>query len=144
MTIHVLNGPQPRPARHPRAGRLRRHHYAELAALCERTGRELGLEVEVRQTDDEARDAGLAARGGRRRSPGGDEPRRLDALLLRAARRLARSCNAPWSRCTSPTPRPRGVPAPLGVSAVATGVIAGLGVDGYLLALGWLAQQGVK
>ena len=30
------------------------------------------------------------------------------------------------------------------VSAVADGVIAGLGVSGYILALGWLAQQGVK
>ena len=30
------------------------------------------------------------------------------------------------------------------VSAVADGVIAGLGVSGYILALGWLAQQGVQ
>ncbi len=30
------------------------------------------------------------------------------------------------------------------VSGVADGVIAGLGVSGYILALGWLAQQGVK
>jgi 3-dehydroquinate dehydratase II len=27
---------------------------------------------------------------------------------------------------------------------VADGVIAGLGISGYVLALGWLAQQGVK
>ena len=30
------------------------------------------------------------------------------------------------------------------VSGVADGVIAGLGISGYVLALGWLAQQGVK
>ena len=30
------------------------------------------------------------------------------------------------------------------VSGVADGVIAGLGVSGYILALGWLAQQGVQ
>jgi 3-dehydroquinate dehydratase-2 len=30
------------------------------------------------------------------------------------------------------------------VSGVADGVIAGLGVSGYILALGWLAQQGIQ
>lgn len=54
MTVHVLNGPN--------LGRLGVREpdiygsatYADLVARCEEVGKELGLEVEVRQTDVEA------------------------------------------------------------------------------------------
>ncbi len=53
-TVHVLNGPN--------LGRLGAREpdvygpatYADLVALCERTGQQLGQTVLVRQTDDEA------------------------------------------------------------------------------------------
>ncbi|WP_203987724.1 type II 3-dehydroquinate dehydratase [Sphaerisporangium rufum] len=53
-TVFVLNGPN--------LGRLGSREpekygaatFADLAALCRATGRELGMSVEVRQTDDEA------------------------------------------------------------------------------------------
>jgi len=143
MTIQVLNGPN--------LGRLGLREpevygkvtHAELVELIETTGRELGVEVQVRQTDDEtemlrwvhaASDAG-------------------DAVLINPGA---------WSH-TSVALRDAlaGLNGPLVevhisniharedfrhhsyVSAVADGVIAGLGVSGYILALGWLAQQGV-
>ena len=54
MTIQVLNGPEPRPPRAARAEKYGTTTYAELVQLVEATGREMGVEVQVRQTDDEA------------------------------------------------------------------------------------------
>ena len=142
MTVQVLNGPN--------LGRLGTREpekygtttYAELVELLERTGRELGLEVQVRQTDDEAEMLGwvhAAADAG-------------DAVVLNPAA---------WSH-TSIALRDAlaMLTAPLVevhisnihareefrhhsyVSGVATGVIAGLGIQGYVVALRWLAERG--
>ena len=144
MTIQVLNGAN--------LGRLGLREpekygtttYAELVQLIEKAGRELGLDVQVRQTDDEAellRWVHAAADDG-------------DPVVLNPAG---------WSH-TSVVLRDAlaGLHAPLVevhitnihareefrhhsyVSAVADGVIAGLGVDGYLLALHWMAARGVR
>ena len=144
MTVQVLNGPN--------LGRLGTREpetygstaYAELVELLEKAGRELGLELQVRQTDDEAemlRWVHTAADAG-------------DPVVLNPAA---------WSH-TSIALRDAlaMLTAPLVevhisnihareefrhhsyVSGVADGVIAGLGVSGYILALGWLAQQGVQ
>ncbi len=144
MTVQVLNGPN--------LGRLGTREpekygtttYAELVELLEGTGRELGLEVHVRQTDDEAEMLGwvhAAADAG-------------DAVVLNPAA---------WSH-TSIALRDAlaMLTAPLVevhisnihareefrhhsyVSGVAAGVIAGLGIQGYVVALRWLAEQGVK
>ena len=141
MTVQVLNGPN--------LGRLGTREpekygtttYAELVELLQRTGRELGLEVQVRQTDDEAemlRWVHAAADAG-------------DAVVLNPAA---------WSH-TSIALRDAlaMLTAPLVevhisnihareefrhhsyVSGVATGVIAGLGIQGYVVALRWLAEQ---
>jgi 3-dehydroquinate dehydratase-2 len=144
MTVQVLNGPN--------LGRLGMREpetygsttYAELVELIEATAEDVGLEVQVRQTDDEtemlhwvhaAADAG-------------------DPVVLNPAA---------WSH-TSVALRDglAMLTAPLievhisnihkredfrhhsYVSGVATGVIAGLGVRGYVLALTWLAQQGAR
>jgi 3-dehydroquinate dehydratase-2 len=53
VQVLVLNGANLGPARHREPEVYGRTTYAELAELCTRTGAELGLEVEVRQTDAE-------------------------------------------------------------------------------------------
>jgi 3-dehydroquinate dehydratase II len=141
VNVLVLNGPN--------LGRLGTREpdvygattYADLVALCERTGAELGAEVEVRQTDHE----GVM----------------LEWLHEAADRRLPVVLNAgAWTHysiavrdaCAQLT-------APLVevhisnvhkreefrhhsfISAVADGVIVGMGVDGYALAIRWLAGR---
>lgn len=141
MKVLVLNGPN--------LGRLGSREpdvygttsYADLVALCENTGKELGLDIEVRQTDAE---------------------HELLAWLHEAAdSRAAVVLNAAAWTHTSVAVRDAcsQLAAPLievhisnmhareefrhrsRISAVATGVIVGLGVDGYRLALQHLARR---
>jgi len=138
--VLVLNGPNlgRLGAREPEI--YGKSTYPELAALCVRGGAELGLAVQVRQTDSEAEligwlheaaDAGLA-------------------VVLNAGA-LTHTSIALRDACAART-------APLVevhisnvharedfrhhsyISAVASGVIVGLGVEGYVLALSWLAS----
>ncbi|WP_435586873.1 type II 3-dehydroquinate dehydratase [Micromonospora aurantiaca (nom. illeg.)] len=141
MRVYVLNGPN--------LGRLGTRQvdvygvtsYAQLVADCERHGRELGLNVVVRQTDAE---------------------HEMLAWLHEAADEAAAVVLNPaaWSHYSIAV---RDACAMLRgplvevhisnihareefrhhsvVSAVATGVICGLGVDGYRLALHHLAQR---
>ena len=51
--VLVLNGPTSA-ARRPRAEACGTASVAELTAACQQAGRDLGLDVQVRQTDDEA------------------------------------------------------------------------------------------
>lgn len=118
--------------------------YAELVELIEVTGRELGVDVQVRQTDDEAEmlrwihsaaDAGDAVLI----NPGGWSH---TSVVLRDA--LA-ALNGPLVEVHITNIHAREEFRHHSyVSAVADGVIAGLGISGYVLALGWLAQQGVQ
>jgi 3-dehydroquinate dehydratase-2 len=144
VTIQVLNGAN--------LGRLGLREpekygtttYAELVDLIEVTGRELDVEVQVRQTDDEgellrwvhaASDAGDAVVI----NPGGWSH---TSVVLRDA--LA-ALNAPLVEVHITNIHQREEFRHHSyVSGVADGVIAGLGVQGYVLALGWLVQQGVK
>jgi len=144
MTIQVLNGPN--------LGRLGLREpekygtvtHAELVALVETTARELGVEVQVRQTDDEAEmlrwvhaasDAGDAVLI----NPGGWSH---TSVALRDA--LA-GLNGPLVEVHITNIHAREEFRHHSyVSGVADGVIAGLGISGYVLALGWLAQQGVE
>ncbi len=139
MKVLVLNGPN--------LGRLGSRQvdvygltsHAELADLCVRTGKELGLEVEVRQTDA--------------------EPELLAWLHSAADSATPVVLNAgAWSHYSYAVRDACAMlRAPLVevhisnihareefrhhsvVSAVATGVICGFGVDGYLLALRHIA-----
>jgi 3-dehydroquinate dehydratase II len=144
VTVQVLNGAN--------LGRLGLREpekygtttYAELAELVRDAGTQLGLEVEVRQTDDEgellrwvhaAADAGDPVVI----NPGGWSH---TSVVLRDA--LA-SLNAPLVEVHITNIHKREEFRHHSyVSGVADGVIAGLGVQGYVLALGWLAQQGVR
>ena len=141
MKALVLNGPN--------LGRLGSREptiygddtYADLVELCAKTGRELGIEVEVRQTDHEGEMLGwlhAAADDG-------------TAVVLNAGAWTHYSI-AVRDACSQLT-------APLVevhisnvhtredfrhhsyISAVATGVIVGLGIQGYPLALRWLAEH---
>lgn len=141
MKVLVLNGPN--------LGRLGSREpdvygstsYAGLVELCERTGRELGLDVEVRQTDHE----GVL----------------LEWLHEAADHRLPVVLNAAaWTHYSiavrDACAQLRSTLVELHISNVhrreefrhhsylsniATGVMAGFGVQGYALALRWLADQ---
>jgi 3-dehydroquinate dehydratase II len=141
MTVYVLNGPN--------LGRLGRRQtdvygvtsYAELVEMCQRVGKELGLDVVAKQTDAEhemiawlhaAADEGAAV-----------------VLNPAAWSHYSYAIRDACAMLTAPLVevhlsnihareefRHHSV-----VSAVATGVIAGLGVDGYRLALEHIAAR---
>ena len=141
MRVLVLNGPN--------LGRLGRREpekygtttYPQLVEACRAAAAELGLEVDVRQTDaehemigwvHEAADAGAAvvlnpAAWTHTSVALRDACAMLTAPLVEVhltnvhAREAFRSSSY--------------------ITPVATGVIAGLGTDGYLLALRWLRQN---
>jgi 3-dehydroquinate dehydratase II len=141
MNVYVLNGPN--------LGRLGTREpsvygtttYADLVALCERTGKELGLSVEVRQTDAEHEMLGwlhaAADEGaGVVLNPG------AWSHYSYAVRDACAALTGPLIEVhitnihARESFRQHSV-----VSAVAVGVICGLGVDGYRLALQHLAQR---
>jgi 3-dehydroquinate dehydratase-2 len=142
MRVYVLNGPN--------LGRLGTREvdiyglisYAGLVSRCEEAGKELGLEVTVRQTDAEHEMlAWLHAAADERAAvvlnPGAwshySYALRDACALLRAPLVEVHISNIHAREEF----RHHSV-----VSAVATGVICGLGVDGYRLALGHLAHLG--
>lgn len=114
--------------------------HAELAALCVRGGAELGLDVEVRQTDHEGELIGWLHEAADARTP----------VLLNAGA-LTHTSVGLGDACAMLT-------APLVevhisnvfaresfrhtsyVSPHAAGVIVGFGVEGYVLALSWLSS----
>lgn len=115
--------------------------YAELVALCTRGGAELGLEVEVRQSEHEgdlltwlheAADAGT--------------PVVLNAgALTHTSVALGDACamlTAPLVEVhISNVHRREPFRHASYVSAHAAGAIVGLGVEGYVLALSWLSSR---
>ena len=141
MRVLVLNGPN--------LGRLGTREpdvygstsYRDLVRLCEDTGAELGMDVEVRQTDHEgemlgwlheAADAGV--------------PVVLNAAgwthYSIAVRDACAQLTAPLIELhISNTHQREKFRQHSYISAVATGVILGLGVRGYPLALRWLAES---
>ena len=144
MTIQVFNGAN--------LGRLGLREpevygsttYDQLVDIVEKTGRELQQEVQVRQTDDE----GELLRWIHAASDAGD------AVVLNAGgwshtsvvlRDALAALNGPLVEVhISNIHRREEFRQHSYVSAVADGVIAGLGVEGYVLALQWLALRGVR
>ena len=115
--------------------------YAELVDLCRDAGRDLGVDVEVRQTDAEhemigwlhgAADAGVAVV----LNPGGWTH---TSVALRDA---CSALTAPLVELHISNVHAREeFRRHSYVSPVATAVMVGLGVDGYPLAIRWLAQR---
>ena len=139
MKTYVLNGPN--------LGRLGIRQtaiygvtsYADLVALCEQEGKALGLDVEVRQTDAEHEMVGWLHAAADEEAPVVLNPAAWSHYSY-AIRDACAMLRAPLVEVhisnihTREEFRHHSV-----VSAVATGVIAGLGVDGYRLALRHIA-----
>lgn len=141
MKVYVLNGPN--------LGRLGTRQvdvygltsYAGLVSLCEAAGKELGLDVEVRQTDAEHEMLGWIHAAADEHAAVVLNPGAWShySYALRDACALLR---APLVEVHISNIHAREEFRHHSVvSAVATGVICGLGVDGYRLALDHLARR---
>ncbi|WP_300019507.1 type II 3-dehydroquinate dehydratase [Pseudonocardia sp.] len=115
--------------------------HADLVALCERTGAERGLAVQVRQTDHEGELLGWLHEAADTGTP----------VVLNAGawthtsvavRDACAQLSAPLVEVhISNVHRREEFRHHSYISAVADGVIIGLGVAGYALALRWIAEQ---
>ncbi|HEY9475538.1 MAG TPA: type II 3-dehydroquinate dehydratase [Mycobacteriales bacterium] len=139
--ILVLNGPN--------LGRLGRREvdvygttsHADLVALCERTAAELGVAVDVRQTDHEGEMLGWLHEAADSGSPVVLNPAAWSHYSI-AVRDACAMLTAPLVEVHISNVHAREeFRSHSVVSPVATGVICGLGVDGYALALRHLAAN---
>jgi 3-dehydroquinate dehydratase-2 len=144
VTIQVINGAN--------LGRLGTREpatygattYAQLVEVVEKTAHELQMDVQVRQTDDEGEllrwvHAAADADDPVVINPGGWSH---TSVVLRDALAMV---GAPVLEVhISNIHRREDFRHHSYVSGVATGVIAGLGVEGYVLALQWMALRGVR
>ncbi|RIX28894.1 type II 3-dehydroquinate dehydratase [Amnibacterium setariae] len=103
-----------------------------------------GVEVDVRQTDDEAELIGWLHEAADSRSPVVLNPAAFThySYALHDAVRVVTTAGVPVVEVHLTNPAARGAfRRESVVSPVATGVIAGFGVDGYLLALDWVGKH---
>lgn len=141
MKVLVLNGPNLSRlgAREPEV--YGSATYADLVALCEKAGVELGLDVEVRQTDSEAELVGWLHEAADASWPVLLNPAAFTHYSY-ALRDACAQLTAPLVEVHITNPHTREEFRHKSVvSAVATGVIAGFGVDSYRLALRALASR---
>ncbi|WP_129668208.1 type II 3-dehydroquinate dehydratase [Phytoactinopolyspora endophytica] len=109
--------------------------YDGLAKRCERTGLDLGLDVEVRQTDDEAELVGWLHAAADDRTPVVLNPAAFTHYSY-ALRDACAQLTAPLIEVHISNPAAREVFRHTSVVAgVATGTIAGFGMNSYDLAL---------
>jgi 3-dehydroquinate dehydratase II len=114
--------------------------YDELVSACSEAGRELGIDVDVRQTDDEATLIGWLHEAADTKTPVVLNPAAFthysyalrDAIAMRTAPLIEVHLSNPAAREEF---RHTSV-----VAGVATGTIAGFGLGSYRLALRALAQ----
>ena len=139
--VYVLNGPN--------LGRLGTREpsvygattYADLVAMCERVGRDLGLDVVARQTDAEHEMIRWLHAAADERAPVVLNPGAWSHYSI-ALRDACASLTAPLIEVHISNIHAREEFRHHSViSAVAAGVICGLGVDGYRLALEHLARR---
>jgi len=114
--------------------------HAELSALCQRAGAELGLAVEVRQSDAEADLLHWLHEAADRRLPVVLNPGAYSHTSI-ALRDAAAARTAPLVEVHISNVHAREEFRHHSyLSAVASGVIVGLGVEGYVLALSWISS----
>jgi 3-dehydroquinate dehydratase-2 len=142
VKVLVLNGPN--------LGRLGTREpdvygsttYADLVALCEGTGHELGLEVDVRQTDFEGEMLRWLHEAADHQYPVVLNPAAWTHYSV-AVRDACSQLTAPLVEVhISNVHKREDFRQHSYISAVAEGTILGLGVQGYALALRWLATKG--
>jgi 3-dehydroquinate dehydratase-2 len=144
VTIQVLNGAN--------LGRLGTREpatygattYAQLVEVVEKTAHELQMEVQVRQTDDEGELVRWVHAAADADDPVVINPAGWShsSVVLRDALAMV---GAPVVEVhLTNIHRREEFRHHSYVSGVATGVIAGLGVEGYVLALQWMALRGVR
>jgi 3-dehydroquinate dehydratase-2 len=115
--------------------------YADLVALCEESGAELGLRVEVRQTNDEAELVGWLHDAADARTPVVLNPAAFTHYSY-ALRDACAMLTAPLVEVHISNPAAREEFRHTSVvAAVATGTIAGFGMDSYRLALRAIASR---
>ena len=141
MKVLVLNGPN--------LGRLGTREpdiygattHDDLVALCRRVGAELGLDVDVRQTDHEGVMIGWLHEAADTATPvvlNAAAWTHYSVALADAAAQLS----APLVEVHISNVHARETFRHHSyISAIASGVIVGLGVEGYLLALRWIAGR---
>ena len=141
MKVLVLNGPN--------LGRLGTREtviygtvsYGDLVALCQRVGTDLGLEVDVRQTDQEGDMLSWLHEAADTATPVVLNAGAWTHYSI-AVRDAAAELSAPWVEVHISNVHTR---EPFRhhsyLSALASGVIVGLGIDGYSLALRWIAGR---
>ena len=144
MTIQVLNGAN--------LGRLGTREpatygattYAQLVEVVEKTAHELQMDVQIRQSDDEGQLIRWVHEAADADDPVVINPAGWShtSVVLRDALAM---CTAPVVEVHITNIHKREEFRHHSyVSAVADGVIAGLGVAGYVLALQWMSLQGVR
>jgi len=115
--------------------------HADLAEGCRRSGAELGLQVEVRQTDAEHEMLGWLHEAAEAATPVVLNPGGWTHTSV-ALRDACAMLTAPLVEVHISNVHTREeFRRHSYVSPVATGVVAGLGTEGYLLALRWLAGR---
>lgn len=141
MPVLVLNGPN--------LGRLGSREpevygamsYDDLSAACRETGTQLGLEVDVRQTDSEAQLVGWLHEAADQGWPVVLNPAAFTHYSY-ALRDACAQLTAPLVEVHITNPHAREEFRHTSViSGVATGVVAGFGLESYLLALRAVASR---
>ncbi|WP_344978670.1 type II 3-dehydroquinate dehydratase [Streptosporangium fragile] len=139
--VYVLNGPNLSRLGTREPDVYGAQTFADLAALCRDTGRELGLSVDVRQTDDEAEMLGWLHEAADGRIPVVLNPAAFThysyALRDAAAQRTAPLIEV---HISNPAAREEFRHTSV-VASVATGTIAGFGLRSYVLALQAIAES---
>ncbi len=144
MTVQVLNGPNlgRLGTREPQVYGTTTHD--QLVQLLEDAGRELAMEVRVRQTDDEAEMLRWIHEATDARDPVVLNPAAWSHTSVALHDALA-ALDAPLVEVhISNVHKREAFRHHSYVSAVADGVIVGLGIEGYVLALQWLSLRGVR
>jgi 3-dehydroquinate dehydratase-2 len=139
--VLVLNGPNLNRLGLREPGIYGRATYPDLVALCEKTGTELGLEVEVRQTDTEGELIGWLHEAADDGTPVVLNPAAWTHTSVAVRDACAMLTGGLVEVHISNVHQREEFRHHSYVSAVATGTIVGLGVQGYALALRYLASR---